>query len=498
MLSKMDILFSPKGENNKGILVFLWIVYAVVTALLISNHAPWRDEAFVWLIAREASWLDIFKEAGAQVAPSLWYYILAVPAKMGMPYWTMQGLHWFGACLAVGIFLFRAPFSILFKALFIFSYYVAYEHAAIARVYMLTLLFMWITCSFYAQRYQRPILFGFLVALLAHTSFFGILVSIFLGIDFFFLREGDLTRRQLGALVIISLAILLSVFGFTFDKFSVGAYLHPAFFFHPDRIREVFSYAYLPPEAGYFFSDGIKAIFGFIAPWLGVLYAILTLGLLKRWRAYGPAVFFVFSWFLICYIAVFKYLWPAPRHYSFCLIYAVMVLWLGKVRSQAPKTIMESLIGILFVIAFSLGILSTVAQGYVDSRRPLSGAQLMAQYLIDHKLDDKTFIAEEAQFVSSILPYMPKASLWDPKKLKPVRYIHFDSSFSDELKISQILSRMDRSLTTFCPTYFIAARGRPDMRMARRLKLIYIANGQEETFRLYLVTHPGKRHDAGL
>ncbi|MBF0122797.1 MAG: hypothetical protein HQL21_05255, partial [Candidatus Omnitrophica bacterium] len=440
MLLKTYILFAPGGEKNKALLVFLWIAYALVTASLTSSHVPWRDEAYQWLIAREVGWFDIYWEAGRNVSPSLWYYILAIPAKLGFPYWTMQFLHWLVACFAAWIFLFKAPFSTLFKAAFIFSYYIAYEHAAIARVYMPTLLMMWGVCSFYAQRYQRPVFYGVLVALLAHTSFFGILLATFFALDFILSRGRPQTRIQLGAMVIMFAAIFLGVFGIVPNKEALYYCSAVIDFVNWAKLKDVFYYSYFTLNWDHFFPQGIKSLLWLIGPWAGVLYGVLTLWLLRRWRAYGLLIFFVLSWLVIAYFAVFKYAWSSPRHYSFCLMNTIMILWLGKTRYRETKTMPEFLIGILLLGSLLLGILGTLNQGYLDRQRPYSGSKGMAEYLIDHKLDRKTFVAQNRLLVVSILPYMPRASLWDPVTLKTVRHNIF-RGFSEKIpKVGKILS----------------------------------------------------------
>ena len=498
MLLKGDILFAPNGEKNNAILVFLWIAYALVTAFLISNHTPWRDEAYVWLVSREVSWLDIYRLTGDDSAPCLWYYILAVPAKVGLPYGSMQVVHWAGACFAAWIFLFKAPFSTLLKAVFIFSFYIAYEHAVVARVYMPTLLLMWSACWCYAKRYQRSILYGFVIALLANASFFGLFASIFLWIEFLRFPEGTPKLKQSGAMAIMSLAILLSVFSLVPNKDYWVFYVNDLNLFQLQNIHNVFYFSYLAPKSEYFFSGGIKAMLWAIAPWLSALYGILTLWLLKRWKAYGPMVFLILGWLVIIYLAVFKYSWAGPKHFSFCLMYTIMVLWMGKVRYGAAKTVMESVIGILFVVAFLLGILGTIVQGYYDLQLPYSGAKRLADYLIEHKLDNKIFLTSQPVIAASILPYIPQACLLDSENSKVVRYIESKGLGSQAFMIPRIPSDMKRKFYPFGPIYLIVTGEYIGTEVPKRFQLLYVAHGQVETFQLYLVPPPKKNGDPGL
>ena len=486
MLLSMNILFASRGDKNRRVFVFLWIGYALVTALLTWNHAPWRDEANVWLIAREVSWLNIYREAGMHNSPSLWYYLLAVPAKLGLPYGSMQSLHWLVACLAIGIFLFSAPFSILFKALFIFSFYITYEYAVLARVYMPTILLIWSACGFYSKRYQRPILYAFIIALLAHTSFFGILAAIFFAIDFFLSRWRIFTPRQWGAIVIVVLAVLLSVSGIVFNR-DFLSYCSDVCF-KMNNIWDTLYFTYLAPNADYYFPDGIKGMLRFISPLLGALYGMLTIWLLIRWRAYCLTVFLVLSWMVIIYFVSFKYPWPSPRHYGFCLIYTITVLWLGKVRFREAKAMIEPLLGILLAVSFLLGVLGTVAQGYRDAALPFSGGKGMADYLREYKLEDKSFVTDDAMSAVSILPYMPKASLWSPITLGSFRNIHVDRYLFKYLTMKKVLRRTRKKFGSFERPYLISSKcvAAED---AQRLKLLYFADGQTEKLWLYRVTY---------
>lgn len=485
-LLKMDILFASSGEKKSPVLFFLWISYILVTAFLVFHHAFWRDEANIWLIAREVDWFAIYGEAGVNNSPSLWYYILAIPAKLGLPCWTMQWLHWLVACLASWIFIFRSPFSLLFKTSFVLSFYIAYEHAAVSRVYMPTILLMWSACWCYAQRYQRSILYSFILVLLAHTSSFGLFVSFFLGLEF--LVEGkSWTPKQRLAAGIIFLAIFLSVLGLLLQKGRLAHFANFAHFVRLGNVRDVLSFSYLPPNSVYYFPDSIKSILGFIAPWLGALYWILTLTLLKQWKRYGLILFLFLTWGLIVYFSVFKYPWPGPRHYSFCLIFTVFVLWLGKFRGLTGRTALESLVGTLLLGAFVFGVFGTVVQSSRDLKLPFSGSRSMADYLIENKLDDKILVAQDPRRAIAILPYLSEASLWDPKWLETVSYYHFGhrTRFAEKnLKVGRILRRVKRRFISPGPAYLILQE-RVSGQEEKRLKLLYFADGQLEKFWLY-------------
>ncbi len=137
----------------KHIILFL---YAVITLITAFFHEPWRDEAQAWLLARDLSPLGLIREMGYDGSPALWHFILMPFAKAGIPYPAMQFIHWGIAVTAVAIFLYKSPFHLIFKILFIFSYYMIYEYSIIARSYILSILFLFSIASIYREKLKRP------------------------------------------------------------------------------------------------------------------------------------------------------------------------------------------------------------------------------------------------------------------------------------------------------------------------------------------------------
>ena len=64
-------------------LICLFLGYLVFNGMLLAGHELWRDEANVWLIARELSPLQLFKEIRYQGHPCLWYLLVMPLAKLG-------------------------------------------------------------------------------------------------------------------------------------------------------------------------------------------------------------------------------------------------------------------------------------------------------------------------------------------------------------------------------------------------------------------------------
>lgn len=84
---------------------FLGWVACVVVGLVA--HEPWFDEAQAWLLARDASLGELlFHRLRYEGHPPLWYLLLAVPAKLGLPYKTINLVS--AAIAGVGVVLLLA------------------------------------------------------------------------------------------------------------------------------------------------------------------------------------------------------------------------------------------------------------------------------------------------------------------------------------------------------------------------------------------------------
>ncbi|MDQ3148194.1 MAG: hypothetical protein M3R01_14925, partial [Actinomycetota bacterium] len=89
----------------------------------------------------------------------------------------MQLLHGAIAVSAAAVILFLAPFGRWVRIALVFGYFPFFEYAVIARPYSLTLLLVLLACVFFRRRRRSLIGLAILLALLAQTTAFGLLLS---------------------------------------------------------------------------------------------------------------------------------------------------------------------------------------------------------------------------------------------------------------------------------------------------------------------------------
>ncbi len=170
------MLLKPLHQN-------LLIFFAILGLRGVLNHAMWRDEMTIWLIARDSqTWHDLFQVIRYEPHPALWYgcvyllqYLTANPV-------AMQLLHWAIGLGAAYIFLRASPFSHWQKGLFLFGYLPFYEYLLISRNYSLGLLFGFGVCALWSQRQRNYLGLAVLLALMANCNAYSLFIALALGI----------------------------------------------------------------------------------------------------------------------------------------------------------------------------------------------------------------------------------------------------------------------------------------------------------------------------
>lgn len=129
-------------KNRKRVYSCVLLMYCALHLFMTLFHEPWYDEAEAWQIARCASAKDIlFTIPHYEGHPPLWHLILAIPAKLNLPYeLSLSLVSLLFSALAVALFLKYAPFPEWVKVFVPFTYFAFYQYSVIARPYCMMML----------------------------------------------------------------------------------------------------------------------------------------------------------------------------------------------------------------------------------------------------------------------------------------------------------------------------------------------------------------------
>lgn len=157
-------------EKKHIIVILLFAGYLIFNGIMLAGHELWRDEANVWLFARDASPLQLLQEIKYQGHPCLWYFIVMPFAKLRFPFQTICVLSFLVMAVAAGLFVYKAPFHPVTKGICLFSPIFSYYYSVVARNYCLIALLLILLVIFYPQRNRRPVIYGLMLGLLVQAD----------------------------------------------------------------------------------------------------------------------------------------------------------------------------------------------------------------------------------------------------------------------------------------------------------------------------------------
>ncbi|MCI5578946.1 MAG: hypothetical protein MR364_05525 [Oscillospiraceae bacterium] len=162
---KSDII----KHRNLIISAAIYAVYAVITLIGATHHELWFDEAQAWGIARDATLETLPEILKHEGHPALWYLILMPFAQSGAYCEIINIISWFFSVVAAGLFMWKAPFGLVFKTAMLFSSGFLFFNSVNARVYCLIPLLLFLIAIVYPKREKYAPVYGLLVGLLANT-----------------------------------------------------------------------------------------------------------------------------------------------------------------------------------------------------------------------------------------------------------------------------------------------------------------------------------------
>jgi hypothetical protein len=172
-----------RREDPPVVTIALIAAFAIVAAIGLFHHEMWRDEYQAWLVARDAHSIpELFANLRYEGNPALWHLLLYGLTAVTSDPRAMQVLNYLLAVAAVAVISVRAPFPTLWKILYVFGYYLLFEFTLISRSYALGCLLTVAACALYSTRHTRPIRFAVVLALLANTHVFGLIIACAIGL----------------------------------------------------------------------------------------------------------------------------------------------------------------------------------------------------------------------------------------------------------------------------------------------------------------------------
>ncbi|MBO0932168.1 hypothetical protein [Fibrella aquatilis] len=379
----MGQLVSVTAKQTTNWLLLLG--YTTALTLLLWQHEMWRDELHTWtLVTHATSLANLLHAIRYEGHPTLWYLLLWVVAHLSDSPVLLQLTHGCLAVLTVSLVIFYSPFSTIEKALLLFGYYLLYEYGVISRNYQLGVLLAFGVVIGWPRAGQRPLLLALGIALLAQTSFFGLLLG--LGLSAGLLvehgRAGRLfTPQVLVGLGLIAVGFVVSVLSIQTPEdqsFNMGWYGQ----WNPEKalsaLRTVFKGYYPVPRFRLsFWNTDWSSDTGMALAYGAGLLALVTLALVG-WYFRRSAVSLAIVGVPTLCMLLFAYVrfGGNMRHNGHYMLALLLSYWVYKQANHTTHRPMWVLRGLLLVQAL-VGLFAA----YADGRYMFSGARAAAQFI---------------------------------------------------------------------------------------------------------------------
>ncbi len=394
-------------KTNERHYLFLILLFFIISLIGINFHEIWLDESHHWLLARDSySLSNLILNTNSEGHPILWNILLFYITRFTLnPYW-MQLFHILISTSAVLIFLKKAPFSLLFKTLFIFGYFILYEYNIISRNYMLGVLFLFLACSIFKDRGKNFILLCFLLAVAAntHLMFSVISIAIFLTLIFEIIQDKALYNTKT-----IIYGVLLFLFGIIISIIQIIPETTSFF----DRINDLSLQEKLIP-GGFSFFKGLFPIPDFrsiqfwnsnlfvniskpISAITGIIVYFIPLFLFYK-RKY--TLFFVYIALLGTQVFFFITQISATRYFGMTFIILIIAMWLNYYYSTIENTFSKQYKNLRNTIIYGILIIQCVA-GVIaftmDIIYPFSSGKEVALFLKEKELLHHTIVTQSCE-----------------------------------------------------------------------------------------------------
>ena len=387
---------------ERVLLVAVWVVQLALLLGVAAHHEPWRDEADVWLMARDApasAWVSFLKHSGTS---GLWHLLVLPLARAGLPYASVLYLNIAIVTVGVAIFLRHARLPLLLKLLIPFGVLPLHEYGVVARSYGLSFTLLMALCAAFCARRQRPLWIGLLLALLANTNALSLIVAAGLGLYWLLatLRTQPPGAARLPRAVAVGMALAIA-----------GGLFAIVLLIPPDdpqtSLREFKASRVLLSALRDAFFPSFSRFPGGV---LGGLALVSIVSLLRSQRD-------VFAFALWCAAALVAFFLgvhtPFLRHAGFLWLAMVAALWLAG-RDASRRVPQHAALLAIFTLAALSHLKTGVQHSGLDYDEPFSGSLDAARFLRTLDLDAAVVAAHPSTTGEAILPYLDIPSFYYP------------------------------------------------------------------------------------
>jgi hypothetical protein len=451
-----DSSWARGSTRQTAILAVLAATWFAIVLVTICHHEPWRDEvrALSIAIASPSLWAlpEFLKNEGH---PVLWYALLRLGYQVFGSVTELYIVSFTVAAGAVLLFLFRSPFSLGLKFLFVFSILPLYEYSVMARNYGISMLLMFGFAAVYPQRQRHPLVIALLLALLANTNVHSLLIAGILTVLWLWdsvvvdLEREKLTAQRLSRLGLaagsVLAAALFSLKTAMPDERTIVTGIHHAKDLK-DYIDPLVASLRRPWQSMELLLPFSAIVNGVVATKLlhlvqDLLIGALILGLTSQFRLAGAllAGFLAFGY-------LFNFAYPGDlRHHGILFVFVLVLYWINAETIQTGRdTLGERLQALTLATVLPALLLWGDYLAFDKVRRDyqleVSSSKSLAEWLNRHPEYQNAIILGEPDFALESLPFYATQRIYIPRESRFGNWIKFTTDSMLVMNLGTLLN----------------------------------------------------------
>ena len=460
----LELIKNRFHRNYAIVLTAIFLLVGTITAL---HHEMWRDELQAWLIARDSiSLVDLYRNLKHEGHPGFWHTCLLILNHFTQSPSIMQVFHLLIATTTVYLFARYSPFTRFQKFLFAFGYFPLYEYSILCRNYAPSVLFLFIFCVLYQQRYTKFIWVSIILFFLAHTTVHAltlvIIISLVLIGEYLFNRKRILAENSISEWHIIIGFNLIGIGVLTCipqvippldNNFSLEVYTGYDSN-HFANVIKIITYAFFPvPEATlHFWESRWLEQFPFYVKTQVALSCFLmiwfSLVLFRKPMVWLTFVFGTISLLLLFYTKFYG----SIRHHGFIFLVFIMAGWIYQYCEETKWPALINRFGEVWQKSYSplltfiltIHLIGGIIAVSMDYLYAFSNGKRTAEFIKAEGMQEMLMVGDKDSPVSTIVGYLGKDSIYYPRGHRFGSYIIWDQKRRQGASDEQIIASVKK------------------------------------------------------
>lgn len=455
-------------DRKKIFCIALFGLYIVTNLILLYFHEAWRDEAQVWLLARDIPFWKLPRQMGYEGHPCLWHWIMFPFVRMGFPYLTQNIVAFIIVAAAVYLLIFKSEFSFWVKAILVFSPFFTYYYPVIARSYCMIPLFLMLLAYWYPRRMQYSVRYALVIALLVQTHAMMVVTAFMMCACYFvesiltFLSEkdGKVLAKRIGSLFLpLASALFLLYELSSVEKSSLLRIKTASVHRTCEKILEKFAEA-MKEFCGL---DGRKAI---LLLSVGALFFVLVtlFKQVKTKYAVNLVLLVTFCFQFWFYAMVYDYSLQRLMTFGLLIIWG---MWIIRTEEGERKYPLGEIVFCAFCL---LAIIHNLPAAKREIDTPYSNGREAAVFIRENIPQDAVIITDNQPECTAILPYLSKRQFIYAPNMESFTYVVWDDHWMDQCTYDTFLQNISGLLSEGVPVYMIHCMGHSNIEESERLE----------------------------